>query len=59
MVEDIQLRSELRESPLDNAESALDDAVDKGEGWAVCFLLKCLGRDRGYVESRLCYSDNG
>jgi hypothetical protein len=25
-------------------------AVRRGEPWAVCFTLKCLGKDRGYVE---------
>jgi len=35
---------------LDEGESALRSAVLKGEGWAVCFLLKTLGKQRGYVE---------
>lgn len=39
-----------RESMLDNAESALHSAALKGEGWAVCFMLKTIGRQRGYVE---------
>lgn len=41
---------DARESMLDNAESALALAATKGEGWAVCFMLKCLGRSRGYIE---------
>jgi len=41
---------DCREARLDNAESALDKAVDAGEGWATCFLLKTLGKSRGYVE---------
>jgi hypothetical protein len=39
-----------RETRLDRAEDALDRAVGRGEGWAVCFTLKTLGKDRGYVE---------
>lgn len=39
--------SEVR---LDLAEAALDRAVAKCEGWAVCFLLKTRGRARGYIE---------
>lgn len=35
---------------LDNAEAALDAAVEAREGWAVCFLLKTRGKHRGYVE---------
>lgn len=35
---------------LDEAESALAKAIRLGEGWAVCFTLKTIGRERGYVE---------
>lgn len=35
---------------LDVAEAALDRAVQKGEGWAICFLLKTRGKSRGYIE---------
>ncbi len=35
---------------VDTGELALNKAVLAGEGWAVCFLLKTLGKDRGYVE---------
>jgi hypothetical protein len=35
---------------LDTGEIALQQAVLRGEGWAVCFLLKTLGKHRGYVE---------
>jgi hypothetical protein len=35
---------------LDSGEDALYNAVKRGEGWAVCFLLKTLGKNRGYVE---------
>ena len=39
-----------RERRIDIAETALDRAVIEGEAWAVCFTLKCLAKDRGYVE---------
>jgi len=39
-----------RELQLDMAEIALFTAISKGEGWAVCFYLKCQGRKRGYIE---------
>lgn len=35
---------------LDMTELALARAVQAGEGWAVCFALKTLGKGRGYVE---------
>jgi hypothetical protein len=35
---------------IDLAENSLKDAVENGEGWAVCFTLKTLGRHRGYIE---------
>ena len=41
---------QARETMVDDAESALHAKVIEGEGWAVCFTLKCLGKDRGYVE---------
>ena len=39
-----------RERRLDVGESSLDAAVERGEAWAVCFLLKTQGKDRGYIE---------
>jgi len=41
---------EQREGVLDIAELALMRAVQAGEGWAVCFTLKTIGRGRGYIE---------
>lgn len=35
---------------LDFAEAKLLEAVNGGEAWAVCFLLKTQGKQRGYVE---------
>lgn len=45
-----QVMKDLRESMTDNAESSLNRGILAGEAWAVCFYLKCQGRDRGYVE---------
>lgn len=39
-----------REAMTDVAELALYKAIKDGEGWAVCFYLKCQGKERGYVE---------
>jgi hypothetical protein len=39
-----------REGMLDVAELALLKAIQAGEGWAVCFTLKTIGKSRGYVE---------
>lgn len=35
---------------VDMAEVALLRAVERGEAWAVCFTLKCLGKKRGFIE---------
>jgi hypothetical protein len=45
-----EAHEEFREQAIDNAESALQRAVLNGEGWAVCFTLKTLGKSRGYIE---------
>jgi hypothetical protein len=37
---------------IDLGEGALYNAVLNGESWAVQFLLKNLGKDRGYVEKQ-------
>lgn len=34
----------------DEAEVGLRGAVKRGEAWAICFVLKTIGRDRGYSE---------
>jgi hypothetical protein len=44
------IRDDARQTRIDEAEDALDRAVRRGEGWAVCFTLKTLGRERGYIE---------
>ncbi len=35
---------------VDTAEEKLYEAVKRGDSWAVCFTLKCQGKDRGYIE---------
>lgn len=46
----LQVMTDQLEGRLDNAESALDRALIKGEAWAVCFFLKTRGKSRGYIE---------
>jgi len=46
----LQLAGDEREGMVDEAVTSLGKAVRKGEAWAVCFTLKCLGKDRGFVE---------
>ena len=41
---------DAKEERLDVAEDSLLQAVKEREGWAVCFLLKCQGKSRGYIE---------
>lgn len=41
---------DIEEAVLDIAESALVKAARAGEPWAVCFILKCKGRGRGWIE---------
>lgn len=48
-----------RDLIVDVAELKLADAVQKGEGWAVCFTLKCIGKGRGYVERQEVTGANG
>lgn len=50
---------DARETLLDDAESSLHAAVLGSEGWAVCFALKCLGKERGYVERQEITGANG
>lgn len=37
---------------LDETELALYQAVKEGQGWAIAFALKTLGKHRGYVEKQ-------
>jgi hypothetical protein len=43
---------EGRNSRLDFAESKLDQNINNGDTTAIIFLLKTLGKDRGYVERK-------
>lgn len=45
-----QVVEECMEENLDLGEIKLLEAVNKCEGWAVCFLLKTKGKKRGFVE---------
>ena len=45
-----QVVAEERELIVDTAELKLHEAVRRSEAWAICFCLKCLAKDRGYVE---------
>lgn len=45
-----EAKRQEREAMLDTGELALLKAVQEGQGWAVCFLLKTQGKERGYVE---------
>ncbi len=45
-----EAKHQQREAMLDVAELALLKAIQAGEGWAVCFTLKTIGKARGYVE---------
>jgi hypothetical protein len=45
-----QVVLDIRESRIDEAESALDRAVQNGEGWAISLTLKTIGKGRGYIE---------
>jgi hypothetical protein len=45
-----QICEDQREEILDLAEAALKVSVTKREAWAVCFTLKTIGKQRGYIE---------
>jgi DNA-binding transcriptional MerR regulator len=41
---------DLREARVDLAELKLEEAIGRGEPWAIALTLKTLGRKRGYTE---------
>ena len=45
-----QLVKDEKELALDQAETALFNAIERGEPWAICFFLKTRGKARGYTE---------
>lgn len=53
------LVNEKRGRRVDVAEASLDQAVLKGEAWAVQFLLRTQARDRGYGDSMEHTGPNG
>lgn len=44
------LVADQREMQLDLTELQLFKAIEKGQAWAICFYLKCVGKQRGYIE---------
>jgi len=54
-----EVRRSEHESMLDVGELALLRAVQRGEAWAVCFLLKTQGKQRGYIERAEFSGPNG
>lgn len=51
--------AEGRETRLDMAESQLDENIAKGNEASIFFLLKTLGKSRGYVERQEITSADG
>lgn len=54
LMEDRDLRIHLkgiRELSIDKAEAKLMEAVEKGEQWAIRFLLTGIGKKRGWGEN--------
>lgn len=45
-----QAKENARTALLDLAESRLWEAIDRGEGWAIAFCLKTIGKSRGFGE---------
>lgn len=43
-------KQQAREIILDDTESVLDQRIKAADPWAVCFTLKTIGKDRGYIE---------
>jgi hypothetical protein len=43
--------NDINEGIIDTAQTKLCEAIDKGEPWAIQFLLKTLGKKRGYTEN--------
>jgi hypothetical protein len=54
-----QTIADEREATTDLAENKLRDAIIHGEAWAICFYLKCMAKDRGYVERAELTGNNG
>ena len=53
-----EVRLACREAALDLAENRLIDCVEKGSFPAIAFLLKTIGKERGYTEELTINSNN-
>jgi hypothetical protein len=47
----LEIKASIRAKYLDLAESKVITAVNNGAPWAICFYLKCQGKERGWVET--------
>lgn len=47
-----EAREEAKEYAVDVGQNQLYIAAQRGDAWAVCFLLKTLGKSRGFVEKQ-------
>ena len=54
-----RLIAHYRQRRADKAELKLEQALDRGEPWAILFVLRTQGRDRGYVERTEVTGANG
>lgn len=52
-----EARKAARGRTLDVGELKLFNAVERDEAWAIAFLLKTLGKERGYTERQEVSSD--
>jgi len=48
-----ELKAEIDERYLDLAESKLINKINKEDLGAICFYLKCRGKERGYIEKQI------
>jgi len=48
-----EIKAEIDEKYLDLAESKLISKINKEDLGAICFYLKCRGKDRGYIEKQI------
>ena len=48
-----EVKKEVEEKYLDLAESKLIGKINKEDLGAICFFLKCRGKERGYIEKQI------
>lgn len=46
----MEAKNQARQIILDVTEDILEKRIRKADPWAVCFTLKTIGKDRGYIE---------